>query len=65
MPDFRVVPSVKAMVVLLCSHNIMYKENQTLRKVQLSCELTLPLPGILRVSEERMEEWIVLLESNM
>lgn len=56
MPDFRVVPSVKAMVVLLCSHNIMYKENQTLRKVQLSCELTLPLPGILRVSEERMEE---------
>lgn len=61
MPDFREVPSVKALVVPLCSHNIKYKENQTLRKVQLSHELTLPLPGILRISEERMEEWIVLL----
>lgn len=65
MPDFREVHSVKALVVLLCSHHIIYKQNQTLRKVQLSRELTLPLPGILRVSEERMEEWIVLQQSSM
>lgn len=32
MPDFRVVHSVKAILVLLCSHNIRYKENQTPEK---------------------------------